>query len=217
MDTFEGDDESPLSLHKYLYAQANPIDNTDPGGNQIVDVIGAIAVNMTIQAMPTVLKEVVDIVKHILPYQVVVVTPSSGAPYEPQSKVKNSAQARIAGWPVGTPIRIAVPPGINPQTMVDQWSSRSAWNPRTWLEFKRTWSDPANNYKTISAIFDAYGNFEFGATGAAAGFSLLTLQAAADVLHGGTNDPVNQADISSGYAAINKGGKLSTAAEKLAP
>jgi hypothetical protein len=55
------------------------------------------------------------------------------------------------------------------------------------------------------------------ATGAAAGFSLLTLQAAADVLHAGTNDPVNQADISSGYAAIKKGGKLSTAAEKLAP
>jgi len=66
-------------------------------------------------------------------------------------------------------------------------------------------------------IFDAYGNFEFGATGAAAGFSLLTLQVAADVLHGGTNDPINQTDIQSGFVAIEKGGKLSTTEEKLAP
>jgi RHS repeat-associated protein len=34
MDTFEGDDESPLSLHKYLYASADPVDRQDPSGHE---------------------------------------------------------------------------------------------------------------------------------------------------------------------------------------
>jgi hypothetical protein len=33
MDSFEGDTESPSSLHKCLYASANPIDIVDPSGN----------------------------------------------------------------------------------------------------------------------------------------------------------------------------------------
>ena len=32
MDTCAGDNEDPLSLHKYLYCQADPISNTDPTG-----------------------------------------------------------------------------------------------------------------------------------------------------------------------------------------
>jgi RHS repeat-associated protein len=32
-DTFPGDPESPLSLHKYLYASANPVNRRDPGGH----------------------------------------------------------------------------------------------------------------------------------------------------------------------------------------
>jgi hypothetical protein len=32
MDTYEGDQEDPLSLHKYLYCQADPIDEFDPLG-----------------------------------------------------------------------------------------------------------------------------------------------------------------------------------------
>jgi len=32
MDTWEGDPQSPSSLHKYLYANANPINNDDPPG-----------------------------------------------------------------------------------------------------------------------------------------------------------------------------------------
>jgi RHS repeat-associated protein len=32
MDTFEGTDQDPLSLHKYLYAEADPVDNSDPCG-----------------------------------------------------------------------------------------------------------------------------------------------------------------------------------------
>lgn len=33
MDTFEGDNEDPLSLHKYLYCQANPVNMDDPSGH----------------------------------------------------------------------------------------------------------------------------------------------------------------------------------------
>src|SRR5271166_4197136 len=223
MDTAEGNNRDPLSLHKYLYAEGNPVDNLDPSGNEIDEVMGGLGMMDTINAIPIISLRVIVALKRALLYQVVVVTPSSGAAYEPQSKVKNSAQAVVSGWPVGTPIRIAVPPGIDPQTMVDQWRSSSAWssrsalNPRTWFAFKKFWSDPANNFKSRSAIFDAFGNFEFGATGAAAFFGLPALEAAADYLHGGTNDPINRTDIASGYEAIEKGGKLSTTAEKLVP
>jgi len=225
MDTDEGDDRDPLSLHKYLYAEGDAVDHLDPTGNEIDEVVGSFAVAATINTMPTLnFNAVVNAVKQALPYQVVVVTPKSGAAYEPTSEVKNTAQEVIAGVKVFTPIRIAVPPGINPQTTVDQWSSGSLWssrsalNPRTWSAFKKFWSDPANDYKKVyGAIFDAYGNFEFGATGAAAFFGLPALEAAADYLHGGTNDPINRTDIASGYDAVEKGGKLSTTAEKLVP
>ena len=40
IDRYEGNDESPLSLHKYLYAQGNPVDNADPSGNQVDELIG---------------------------------------------------------------------------------------------------------------------------------------------------------------------------------
>jgi len=47
MDTDEGDEDDPISLHKYLYAEADPIDNTDPSGNDSVsDTLDA--VTMTI-------------------------------------------------------------------------------------------------------------------------------------------------------------------------
>jgi hypothetical protein len=34
MDSFEGAQSAPISLHKYLYAHANPINNLDPSGNE---------------------------------------------------------------------------------------------------------------------------------------------------------------------------------------
>ena len=40
MDTFEGDDESPFSLHKYLYAAGNPVDSVDPTGHDDLTSIG---------------------------------------------------------------------------------------------------------------------------------------------------------------------------------
>ena len=45
MDTFEGDPESPASLHKYLYAGANPVGRLDQTGNDFIDLAVAIGVS----------------------------------------------------------------------------------------------------------------------------------------------------------------------------
>ena len=51
-DTFQGDPESPLSLHAYLYASANPVNRIDPSGNQdIGDVMVSLAISATLDAI----------------------------------------------------------------------------------------------------------------------------------------------------------------------
>ena len=47
MDAFEGDSGSPESLHKYLYAAADPINSQDPTGNdgELVSALGAAAIS----------------------------------------------------------------------------------------------------------------------------------------------------------------------------
>jgi hypothetical protein len=41
MDTYEGTDTDPLSLHKYLYASASPVDRVDPSGNDDIAEVSA--------------------------------------------------------------------------------------------------------------------------------------------------------------------------------
>jgi RHS repeat-associated protein len=43
MDTLEGVGDEPLSLHKYLYTEADPVDNVDPSGNEETTTIGQLA------------------------------------------------------------------------------------------------------------------------------------------------------------------------------
>jgi hypothetical protein len=47
MDTWEGDPESPASLHRYLYSGANPVDRIDPTGNDDFTLAGQ-TVNLSI-------------------------------------------------------------------------------------------------------------------------------------------------------------------------
>ena len=34
-DSYEGNQENPLSAHKYLYCEGNPADGADPSGNAV--------------------------------------------------------------------------------------------------------------------------------------------------------------------------------------
>ncbi len=49
MDTYEGDDEDPTSLHKYLYVAGNPANLTDPSGH---DDLAEISVSFSISVGP---------------------------------------------------------------------------------------------------------------------------------------------------------------------
>jgi RHS repeat-associated protein len=52
MDTYQGDAESPLSLHKYLYASSSPVDRVDPSGNfGLEEAMVAIAVSIVLLTM----------------------------------------------------------------------------------------------------------------------------------------------------------------------
>jgi RHS repeat-associated protein len=140
-------------------------------------------------------------------YPAIEVTLPNGTSYIPMTTVKNPAQAAAYGLPVGTATAIATPPGANPQGDVNCWANAKD---KGFGAFKNYWADPAHNYKVVNGpMYDAYGNFEFGATGEAAGFPLWILQGAADYLHNGTNNPINTNDINSGFNAIAAGGKLS--------
>jgi RHS repeat-associated protein len=47
MDNLEGNSQQPVSLHKYLYCNGNPINDVDPSGNFVGEGIG-IAVGLTV-------------------------------------------------------------------------------------------------------------------------------------------------------------------------
>jgi hypothetical protein len=49
-DPFGGNDDYPVTLHRYLYAGDDPVDNRDPGGNEFscVGVVTAMAIGAVI-------------------------------------------------------------------------------------------------------------------------------------------------------------------------
>src|SRR5579859_6741661 len=54
MDTEEGNDDEPLSLHKYLYTNANPVDGIDPTGNDdIAELSAGFSISATLDSTPT--------------------------------------------------------------------------------------------------------------------------------------------------------------------
>jgi hypothetical protein len=122
--------------------------------------------------------------------------------------VKNNLQAASTsyGEPVGTQVPIAAPPNVDPQALVNSFGS--VWT-NGWLPFAMAWKPGGpNDYKLQNPMFDAFGNFEFGAAGAHAGISCSTLKSAGNFLHGGQNNPINTTDIVSGFNAIDSGATL---------
>jgi len=140
------------------------------------------------------------------------VTLPDGTQYMPVTTVKTLAQATALGLPasaVGTASApIFVPPGQDPQGTINSWSGNSISNNPYW--FAITWALPSNNFKVADGpIYDAYGNFEYGATGQASGqFIDGTMTGMGDVLHLGTNNPINTQDIQSGVNAVANGGTV---------
>jgi hypothetical protein len=127
--------------------------------------------------------------------------------------VKNPAQAKLLGLPVGSPVPIEVPPGVNPEAIVKTFQSSKGSLSNNDLSLAITFRPGGpNDYKQGPghAVFDAYGNFAFGAAGTAGGFSAAHLQGGANAVKLGHNDPVNTMDIQSGIRAISRGGTLST-------
>jgi len=50
-----------LSLHKYLYASANPVNRVDPGGHQdVVEEVGAEAVDTELEASESDIEETAE-------------------------------------------------------------------------------------------------------------------------------------------------------------
>ena len=137
----------------------------------------------------------------------------NGTTYIPMTQVKNKAQAKIFGVPEGTPVAIAVPEECNPQGHVNQWSLLGmlgiSHDLVGFAGFGLTWMPHGfNDYKRKKPIFDAYGNFEYGATGASANYPLWLLTSMGDIFHNGKNYPINTQDIESGFDAISNGGTL---------
>jgi RHS repeat-associated protein len=212
MDTYEGNDRDPLSLHKYLYAGSDPVDILDPSGNDGMDGLNPWTILGLFGGGSSASFNV---------YPVVVVT-TGGSSNTPTTNVKNPAQSSISGIPVRFPMRIAVPSDVDPQALVNQWRRTTPPTPWTYLHFAAFWSPGGkHDYKLPknegpnAPIYDAFGNFEYGATGAAAGFDLETLEGAGELAHGGTNSLINEADIDEGFEAIKNGGTLSKRLESL--
>jgi hypothetical protein len=54
MDGDYGNNEDPLSLHKYLYTENEPVDHFDPSGHDLEDVLTAVSIGITINALANV-------------------------------------------------------------------------------------------------------------------------------------------------------------------
>jgi RHS repeat-associated protein len=140
-------------------------------------------------------------------YPALLVTLPNGSQYFAMTTVKNRAQAASYGLPEGSAAAIAVPAGQDPQAEVNYWRNATMKGPAPFGIYWRPGGP--HDYKIIDPMFDAYGNFQFGATGAAAGFSCQTLTGLGDAVHHGHNNPINTTDIQSGFKAIINGSRLS--------
>jgi hypothetical protein len=226
-------------VHKYLYVQDNPLDNVDPSGNGDFSIGDSFGINISsiLQPLANLLLasagtpggiSLQQLGAFAPKYPVVVVTMKNGTQYLPETKVKDDDQQNIVGAIIGTPIYIAVPLGVDPQALVDTWTYNKHGKKETGqsiVAFLDCWKPGGpHDYKSLnrpsSEIYDAFGNFEFGASGCGAGFDLGNLLWWGDKAHGGINgkhDPINSADITSGYNSIKDGGTLGIEERSILP
>lgn len=67
MDTYEGNNEDPLSLHKYLYAEDDPVNESDPSGNNGVYDLATILAPLLANSAPLLANDIGgQIAEHIM-------------------------------------------------------------------------------------------------------------------------------------------------------
>jgi RHS repeat-associated protein len=97
-DTSEGDNEDPLSLHKYLYCQADPVNGIDPSGHDddVADLSVGEDLSAGLDALPNVMPSLASIA---FPGAVrVVIDLASGAPNTfNRTAVQETLRNQIAG------------------------------------------------------------------------------------------------------------------------
>jgi len=80
MDTEEGDEQSPRSLHKYVFAGADPVNLVDPSGNEfdLTSFTTQLSANLTVYALayPAVFRALSLVVNSLTPVELQVVNPS---------------------------------------------------------------------------------------------------------------------------------------------
>jgi RHS repeat-associated protein len=93
MDTYEGQSDDPISLHKYLYAANDPTDKVDPSGNQIggtMEMGTAMAIMGTLMAMS--MLTMIAIQNHVFENVAIATTGIAGEIYD---EFSSAAQALI--------------------------------------------------------------------------------------------------------------------------
>ncbi len=91
--------------------------------------------------------------------------------------------------------------GQNPQATINRWSRTTfPSNLQSFYNAFNPWTG-SMNFKLGNPIFDAYGNWIYGASGQAGGIPASLLQGVGHAVHGGLNDPVNVFDIQLGIDA----------------
>ena len=100
MDGYEGNSQEPLSLHKYMYAGADPIGMVDPGGNEsLLDLMATMAIQYSLAAVvrPVAAQVFGAIGKAIVPRQVMEAVENGQSPDAVLLGVTGSASAGRAG------------------------------------------------------------------------------------------------------------------------
>jgi hypothetical protein len=96
MDAYEGDQANALGLHKYLYCEANPVDNRDPSGEDI----GELALDFGLSFAAPQISAVKNALQEV-PVQVV----TSIRPPDPKDGVKTRHTLGVNGFGVVTHVQ----------------------------------------------------------------------------------------------------------------
>jgi RHS repeat-associated protein len=115
-DTFQGDDQAPLSLHKYLYASADPINRRDPSGHEsLAELDISSAINQTLDAISTVQKvirikdeisTVLDLLSAIKDLGILLGTQGGGGIINLASQIESEAIDEIGKDAVNLPLQL---------------------------------------------------------------------------------------------------------------